>query len=434
MPFGHRLEAGDRVAFRIRPRIARRGEDDARRRLVGHGHVDLAEAMRAERFEEGERVGGDERKDDLRFGIAEPAVELDDLRPLVRHHQPDVEHATVRHPLVGHPREHGADDAFLDGAEHRRRHDGRGRVGPHPARVRPRVALADALVVLRRGEQDVIGPVGEDEDAGLLAAHELLHDDRRPGLAVGFVEQHLAERCTGRVGVLADVDALARREPVRLQHDGEGAGLDVGHGRVVVAGTERAGGGGRDAVALHEGLGEPLAAFELRRRRCRPDDREAGGFEPIHEPGHERRLRPDDGEVDGVVLREGEETVYVARVEGDVRGERGGAGVARRAGERGTTGAAGEGVAQRVLAAPAPDDEDVHGRGDGERASRKIGRRANATVRIDGSCTASTAYISAHSLPCSSPGRALPLYAVLPSPRAPAARCPVLPRPGRHYR
>ena len=44
------------------------------------------------------------REQDLRLGVAEPAVELEHLRPVGGEHQPGVQHAAVRHALGLHRR------------------------------------------------------------------------------------------------------------------------------------------------------------------------------------------------------------------------------------------------------------------------------------------------------------------------------------------
>ena len=68
-------------------------------------------------------------------------------------------------------------------ARHLGRHDGRRRIGAHAAGVGARVAVADALVVLRRGERQRVRAVDEREEARLLAVEELLDHDLGAGRA-----------------------------------------------------------------------------------------------------------------------------------------------------------------------------------------------------------------------------------------------------------
>ncbi len=51
------------------------------------------------------------------------------------------------------------------------------RVGPHPAGVRPEVAVEDPLVVLGRGERQRGLAVAQGEQRELLSVEELLDDD-----------------------------------------------------------------------------------------------------------------------------------------------------------------------------------------------------------------------------------------------------------------
>jgi hypothetical protein len=55
---------------------------------------------------------------------------------------------------------------------------------------------------------------------------------------------------------------------------------------------------GRDAVALHEVLGEGLRALELRRGLRRAEDAQAARAEHVDHAGGQRRLGADDGQRD----------------------------------------------------------------------------------------------------------------------------------------
>ena len=94
---------------------------------------------------------------------------------------------------------------------------------------------------------------------------------RAPALAHRVVDEHRVDRGVGFGARLRDDHALARREPVGLDHDRRAALGDVGVRRARVG--ERAVRRGRHAVALHERLGEVLRAFELRRGARRAEDR-----------------------------------------------------------------------------------------------------------------------------------------------------------------
>ena len=101
--------------------------------------------------------------------------------------------------------------------------------------------------------------------------------------------------------------ALAGGQAVGLDDDGRALRVDIGvRGVGVGEGFE---GGGGDAVALHETLGEILGAFELRGLARRAEDRQARRAEGIDHAGGERRFRADHGEGDLLVLGEVDEFV-----------------------------------------------------------------------------------------------------------------------------
>ena len=102
----------------------------------------------------------------------------------------------------------------------------------------------------------------------------------------------------GFVGRRADHDALAGREAVGLDHDRRAAARAPRPRRSVASVNVRIG-GGRDAVARAEILGEGLGALELRRRAARAEAAQAGRRERVDDAEHQRRLGADDGEVDG---------------------------------------------------------------------------------------------------------------------------------------
>jgi hypothetical protein len=62
-------------------------------------------------------------------------------------------------------------------------------------------------------------------------------------------------------------------------------------------------GRGRDAVALHEGLGEGFRAFELRGGLGRAEDAQAVGAEFVDHASGQRGLGADHGQRDAVGLR-----------------------------------------------------------------------------------------------------------------------------------
>jgi hypothetical protein len=95
----------------------------------------------------------------LCFGVAETDVVLKHTRAVLGEHKPDEQDAAEVETVGASARKRRLDD-LADGepqrlvVEHARRGD-----SAHASRVRPRVALADALVVARWRHQAIVAPV-----------------------------------------------------------------------------------------------------------------------------------------------------------------------------------------------------------------------------------------------------------------------------------
>ena len=135
-------------------------------------------------------------------------------RPVVGEHEPGVEAADEGRParseLLDHRPVHGLDE-LLDVRVGESRH---GRVRAHPARVRPGIAVAGPLEVLRGRERQQAVAVGHHQQRDLLALEQLLDHSaaaERCGTAEARVELILCP---------AHEDTLAGGKPVRLDHAG----------------------------------------------------------------------------------------------------------------------------------------------------------------------------------------------------------------------
>ncbi len=210
-----------------------------------------------------------------------------------------------------------------------RRPRGDGAVRAHAAGVGARVAVAEALVVLRGAEHRVALAVAGHVEGDLLAFEALLDDDGGAGLAEGAVAERAGERRDGLVDVVADGDPLARGEPVGLHHHAVPDRARVrGRAREVVEARVRRGG---DAVARHEVLREDpwslRGARPRRRGRSRGRPRRRGGRR-----GPRRgALRGRDHEVDALAEAERDEAGEVVGGDGADGECVGDAGVARGA-------------------------------------------------------------------------------------------------------
>ena len=133
--------------------------------------------------------------------------------------------------------------------------------------------------------------------------------------AEGFADQDFVNGLVGLRHVRANQNAFAERQAVGL------------HGAFAVQrcrqmpwpptspAVKRPGRGRRDAVFLHEVLGENLGRLELRGLLVRPPDAQAVFLEQIHDAQRERIVRPDDGEIDFLFLREREQLGQILRAD-----------------------------------------------------------------------------------------------------------------------
>ena len=215
------------------------------------------------------------------------------------------------------------------------------RVRAHAAGVRPGVAVADPLEVLRRGERHDALPVGEREDGHLLAGEELLDHDRP------WKRRRRTKPVVELLGRLADEHALPGRETVHL----DDAGSPRNRQRL----------GGRDAGRGHDVLREALRALDPRRRASRAEDGDAVSAQLVGDPRDERRLRADHGEVDVEAAREAEQSLAVLGADRMAVAEPGDSGVARRGVQRRQPRRLGELPGERMLASTRADQEHLHG-------------------------------------------------------------------------
>ena len=110
----------------------------------------------------------------------------------------------------------------------------------------------------------------------------------------------------------------------------------------------------------HQVFGERLAALDGGRTRAGPEHREALVAKPVGQSGDQRHLGPDDDEVGALALGEPHDAVVVVDAHRHARRVPRHAGIARHRHQARQPGTLGELPAERVLAATATDDEEVH--------------------------------------------------------------------------
>ncbi len=232
------------------------------------------------------------------------------------------------------------------------------RIGAHAAGVRADVAVADALVVLRRLQQHDRPAIADRQDGGLLPAQAFLDDHLVPGLAEDLPLHDVADRLVRLIGGAADDHAFALGQAIGLDDQRRGDLGDVVVRVVrVLEDVERR---RRDAVLLHDALGEDLAALQLGRGARRAEDLEPFRRQFVGDAHRERVLGADDGEVHALFADELHEADEVVRAERDAFGLPRDSGVAGRAIDFLHQRRLGDFPDERMLAAAAADDEDLH--------------------------------------------------------------------------
>ena len=259
--------------------------------------------------------------------------------PVLGEHEAGVEEALERSPPGGQLAENWQVDSLHESLrlllEPRD-----GRIASHPSRVRAPVVVEQTLEILRRGKRERVRAVAEREERDLATDEKLLDDDtppESPRSGQGGGELLLA---------LADEDALSRRQPVGLDH------ARCSRLSELIS--------GRHPGGLQDLLGEGLRALDAGCSGARSEDRRPGDSELVGEPGHERCLGADHDEVDRKAPGEAQQRLAVVCLDGVTGSERGNAGISGGGVQLVEVRAAGDPPGERVFAAAAADDEDVH--------------------------------------------------------------------------
>src|SRR5437867_1808279 len=341
--------------------VAPRGEHRAHGRTRGGERRPLGPppARRDGRERSRERARGQHWEQRLRFGVAEAAIELEHVgRSVGRDHQTGVEHSLVRRPPGRHLAQRGGQHLAAHALDEFFRREAHGAVGAHAARVGPGVALAQALVVLRRRQNLDLLPVREGEDGELLALQKLLDYDLAARVPQPAFGEHGPGGCRRLVPRRTDHGALAAGESRGLDDERHGVAGDVGEGGSGLG--DALARRGRHAGGAQYGFGQGLGGGQPRGRLRGPERRPARRAQAIDEARGEGSLGPHDGEVDPVagdgrreLVHRGGRDLEVAAVP---RGARvAGGGAEGRVGE-----VALQRPAERVLAAAPADDQDPH--------------------------------------------------------------------------
>ena len=155
-------------------------------------------------------------------------------------------------------------------------------------------------MVLRARERHDARTVDHGDEARFLADKKILDDDGRARLPELPLAQHAIERGFSLRERRRDDDALAGREPVRLDDDRRSFGGDVVTCCLEVRECPIC--RRRDLVPREKRLREGFRALELSAGGARAEALEAGRLEAIDDAADERQLGAYDGQSDALFL------------------------------------------------------------------------------------------------------------------------------------
>ena len=237
------------------------------------------------------------------------------------------------------------------------REDRRGRIGAHAAGVRAFVAVECAFVILCAAEQDAGLAVAQGEQRRDLAFEEFLYDHACAGVAEASA-QRVVDGSFGLGSRRCDDDALARRQPVGLDHERGGETVEerLGGRRLI----EDAEAPRRQVVAQGESLGEGFGRLQPSSGAGRTETGHPSLGEGVRQPRRDRRLRSDHDQIGLDLKRERRQARHIVRLHWTDVPEPGHPGIARGANDMSHKHGLGDLPGQRMFAAARADDEDVH--------------------------------------------------------------------------
>ena len=261
------------------------------------------------------------------FRIAKAHIVFDELWPIRANHQTGEKHALERRAARGHSFERWRDDRSHDTLAHLRIHDGRGRISAHAAGVGTAFAFPYPLVILGRSKAKGVCAIAKREKRHFLAFEKILDDDRFTRFAKQ-ARKHVIDGGFRLAKAHGHGDALARREPIGLDHGRRAFRSHKGLGGLRIGETRIGRGWNRMPAAKR--LGKGLRAFEPGRRLARTEGFDSFRRQMIDNSSDERRLGTDHDEINRHHLAKGDNRGMIGHIEHDGLPQTGHAGIARR--------------------------------------------------------------------------------------------------------
>ena len=234
-------------------------------------------------FEHFGKVTGNAAHDGLRFRIAHAAVEFQSFCLAVfTDHEARIEEPGVGKAVLCHPFHGGFNDVAHHLGVNFRRDDGSRAVGAHAARVGAHVVIQKALMVLARRERQNVFAVHHDDETRFFAVEIVFDHDAGTGGTEFVAFEHIVHGAVRGFNIHRDDDALAGGKAVGLDDDRRAFFVKIGVSLLGI--RERFVVRRRNAVALHEGLGEILGAFQLCGFLRGAEDGKTFAAEDVHKP------------------------------------------------------------------------------------------------------------------------------------------------------
>ena len=275
--------------------IAAGRQNDAGSSAIGPFNLELCQRLVLYRLHHRQKIGFQQRQYNLRLGVAEAAVILDDLRAIGREHQAKVQTAFEWAALFTHGCKRRKEDGVHADLRDFCGVIGVGGHGAHTAGIEAGVIVPGTFVIHGRDHGADGTAVGKCQHADLGTSEKFFDDNFLAGLAKGLVLHDGFHRILRLVQVLRDQNALAERQTVCLEHNREAGGLQVRKRRVRVA--EHLVSCGGDTVFFHQVLGKDLAGFDTRGLGVWAEAGDSGLVQPVHAPKRKRIVRRDNGKV-----------------------------------------------------------------------------------------------------------------------------------------
>ena len=257
----HIFYARNGKAVLVRARVAAADHHDTNSSTLVELNLFLCQCTRGNTFEKVDKVALQTQHHSLRLRVAHADIVLDDLRLAINIDESEEDKAFILDAFRLQTLNSGTDNAVfhlfhpcLVGKRNRAH-------AAHAARVQAGVALANALVVLRLGQNLIAVAIGQNKHTALDAVHKLL-DDNTTARAAKHAAKHLFQlllrlfQRRQNKNTLAGTQAIGLQNIRSLQRTQES--LTLGHS---LAGKCLVGRGG-DTMPLHERFGKVFTAFQ----------------------------------------------------------------------------------------------------------------------------------------------------------------------------